>query len=54
MKKAFLLMVMTTVILAACGKDNEQEDLEKEIKSLEQSSSDYKKDKEKLKKKMIN
>ncbi|MBF0842038.1 MULTISPECIES: SA0632 family lipoprotein [Mammaliicoccus] len=50
MKKAFLLMVMTTVILAACGKDNEQEDLEKEIKSLEQSSSDYKKDKEKLKK----
>lgn len=50
MKKTLLLMVMTTVILAACGKDNEQEDLEKEVKSLEQSSSDYKKDKEKLKK----
>lgn len=50
MKKALLLMVSTSIILAACGNDDEQKNLEQEIKSLEQTSKDYQKDKKSLEK----
>ncbi|GGI39379.1 SA0632 family lipoprotein [Mammaliicoccus stepanovicii] len=50
MKKALILMVSSSIMLSACGNDNEQKNLEQEIKSLEQSSKTYKNDKKSLEK----
>ncbi|WP_323703119.1 SA0632 family lipoprotein [Mammaliicoccus sp. Dog046] len=50
MKKALLLVVSLVILLAACGKDDEQKNLEQEIKSLERSTKDFQKDKASLEK----
>lgn len=50
MKKTLFTLITGTIILSACGNDDEQKKLEQEIKSLEKSSKEYKDEKKSLEK----
>lgn len=50
MKKCLALILASTVLLTACGKNDEKATLEKDIDKLEKQNKDLKKQKEDLEK----